>query len=249
MTATAEETSNQATAVAAATEEASTNVQTVAAASEELASSVTEISRQVAQSAAIAQKAVSEADRTNATVQGLFKDAASIGDVVKLINEIAEPDQPSRAQCHDRGGARRRGRQGICRGGGRGQEPRRTNREGHRTDRRPDLVDPDFIERSRQRHQGHLHDDQRDERDRLRDCQRGGRAGLGDAGDRTQRAAGGARHRRNLVERRRRPAGRRRYRRRRPSGAAGVRRIVEAVRDDARPGRKPSSATSRPPDR
>jgi methyl-accepting chemotaxis protein len=89
MTATAEETSNQATAVAAATEEASTNVQTVAAASEELASSVTEISRQVAQSATIARKAVGEADRTNATVQGLFKDAAAIGDVVKLISEIA----------------------------------------------------------------------------------------------------------------------------------------------------------------
>lgn len=89
MTATAEETSNQATAVAAATEEASTNVQTVAAASEQLASSVAEISRQVAQSATIAQKAVGEADRTNTTVQGLFKDAASIGDVVKLISEIA----------------------------------------------------------------------------------------------------------------------------------------------------------------
>jgi methyl-accepting chemotaxis protein len=89
MTATAEETSSQATAVAAATEEASANVQTVAAASEELASSVSEISRQVAQSATIAQKAVTEAERTNATVQGLFKDAASIGDVVKLISEIA----------------------------------------------------------------------------------------------------------------------------------------------------------------
>ena len=89
MTATAEETSNQATAVAAATEEASTNVQTVAAASEELASSVTEIGRQVAQSAAIAQKAVEEADRTNMTVQGLYEGAASIGDVVKLINDIA----------------------------------------------------------------------------------------------------------------------------------------------------------------
>jgi methyl-accepting chemotaxis protein len=89
MTATAEETSSQATAVAAATEEASTNVQTVAAASEELASSVNEISRQVAQSAAIAQKAVAEADRTNTTVQGLFNDAASIGDVVKLISDIA----------------------------------------------------------------------------------------------------------------------------------------------------------------
>jgi len=89
MTATAEETGNKTTAVAAATEEASTNVQTVAAASEQLASSVTEISRQVAQSATMARKAVVEADRTNTTVQGLFKDAANIGDVVKLISEIA----------------------------------------------------------------------------------------------------------------------------------------------------------------
>jgi methyl-accepting chemotaxis protein len=89
MTATAEETSSQATAVAAATEEASANVQTVAAASEELASSVTEISRQVAQSASIAQKAVIEAERTNTSMQGLCNDAAAIGDVVKLITEIA----------------------------------------------------------------------------------------------------------------------------------------------------------------
>jgi methyl-accepting chemotaxis protein len=89
MTSTAEETSNQATAVAAATEEASTNVQTVAAASEELASSVTEIGRQVAQSSAVAQKAVAEANRTNITVQGLSNEAASIGDVVKLISDIA----------------------------------------------------------------------------------------------------------------------------------------------------------------
>jgi methyl-accepting chemotaxis protein len=89
MTATAEETSCQATAVSAATEEASVNVQTVAAASEELATSVTEISRQVTQSANIAQKAVSEADRTNTTVQGLLNEASSIGDVVKLITEIA----------------------------------------------------------------------------------------------------------------------------------------------------------------
>ena len=89
MTATAEETSNQATAVAAATEEASTNVQTVAAAAEELTSSVTEIGRQVTQSSQIAQKAVTEAARTNATVESLSNEAAAIGDVVKLINEIA----------------------------------------------------------------------------------------------------------------------------------------------------------------
>jgi methyl-accepting chemotaxis protein len=43
----------------------------------------------VAQSAAIAQKAVEEADRTNTTVQGLYDGAASIGDVVKLISDIA----------------------------------------------------------------------------------------------------------------------------------------------------------------
>jgi methyl-accepting chemotaxis protein len=43
----------------------------------------------VTQSASIAQKAVVEAERTNATVHGLIKDASAIGDVVKLINEIA----------------------------------------------------------------------------------------------------------------------------------------------------------------
>ncbi len=74
-------------------------------------------------------------------------DAASIGDVVKLINEIAGADQSARAQCHDRGGARRRGGPGLCRGGVRGQEPRRTDRQGDRTDRRPDRLDPEFVER------------------------------------------------------------------------------------------------------
>ncbi|WP_444838306.1 HAMP domain-containing methyl-accepting chemotaxis protein [Bradyrhizobium sp.] len=89
MSSTAEETSVQATAVSAATEEASANVQTVASAAEELASSVTEISRQVAQSANIAQRAVTEAERANKQVHGLQSDAAGIGDVVRLINEIA----------------------------------------------------------------------------------------------------------------------------------------------------------------
>jgi methyl-accepting chemotaxis protein len=89
MTATAEETTNQATAVAAATEEASTNVQTVSAAAEELTSSISEISRQVAQSSDVARKAVAEAERTNSTVRELSSEATRIGDVVKLINEIA----------------------------------------------------------------------------------------------------------------------------------------------------------------
>ena len=89
MAATAEETSRQAGAVSAASEEASTNVQTVAAATEEMSSSIGEIGRQVQQSSQIANKAVDEAARTNATVQGLSAAAQKIGAVVELIQEIA----------------------------------------------------------------------------------------------------------------------------------------------------------------
>ena len=89
MSATAEETSRQATAVAATTEQASTNVQTVASASEELSSSISEIGRQVEQSSAITKKAVDQAKTTSMTVDGLAKAAQRIGDVVKLIQDIA----------------------------------------------------------------------------------------------------------------------------------------------------------------
>ncbi|MFO1190457.1 MAG: globin-coupled sensor protein [Alphaproteobacteria bacterium] len=89
LAATAEETSRQSTAVAAASEQASTNVQTVAAAAEELSASISEISRQVTQSTTIANQAVDQATRTNETVNGLATAAQKIGDVVKLINDIA----------------------------------------------------------------------------------------------------------------------------------------------------------------
>ncbi|HET8727535.1 MAG TPA: methyl-accepting chemotaxis protein, partial [Alphaproteobacteria bacterium] len=89
LTATAEETSRQSTAVAAASEQASTNVQTVASAAEELSSSIAEISRQVSQSAEIAGRAVTDAERTNVQVQGLAEAAQKIGEVVQLITDIA----------------------------------------------------------------------------------------------------------------------------------------------------------------
>jgi methyl-accepting chemotaxis protein len=89
MAATAEESNRQASSVAAATEQTSTNVQTVAVSAEELSSSISEISRQVTQSATIAQKAVAEAAHTNGTVQGLAESAQRIGEVVKLIQGIA----------------------------------------------------------------------------------------------------------------------------------------------------------------
>ncbi|MBE0531034.1 MAG: methyl-accepting chemotaxis protein [Rhodospirillales bacterium] len=90
MSATAEETTRQASAVAAASEQASANVETVASASEELSSSIAEISRQVTQASQIAAAAVSEAEQTNVKVQGLAQAANKIGEVVALITDIAE---------------------------------------------------------------------------------------------------------------------------------------------------------------
>jgi methyl-accepting chemotaxis protein len=89
MSATAEETSRQATAVAAATEQASSNVQTVASAAEELATSVREIGRQMSESHNMTRDATNEAERTQATVRGLAQAAEKIGEIVDLINSIA----------------------------------------------------------------------------------------------------------------------------------------------------------------
>ncbi|MGC1534025.1 MAG: methyl-accepting chemotaxis protein [Bradyrhizobium sp.] len=89
MTATASDASARAANVGAASQSASGNVGTVAAAAEELSSSVTEISRQVGRSSEIASQAVSDAERTNATVQVLSTGAEKIGEVVKLIHSIA----------------------------------------------------------------------------------------------------------------------------------------------------------------
>jgi len=89
MQTTADNTNQQATAVATASEQASANVQTVASSAEELSASVSEISRQVAQSNSIAQNAVAKADETNVKVEQLAQAAQKIGDVVNLINDIA----------------------------------------------------------------------------------------------------------------------------------------------------------------
>jgi methyl-accepting chemotaxis protein len=89
MTSTASDASARAATVTAASESASHNVGTVASAAEELSSSVAEITRQVSQSSEVAHKAVSDAERTNATVQVLSNGAMKIGEVVQLIHNIA----------------------------------------------------------------------------------------------------------------------------------------------------------------
>ena len=83
-------TNSQASAAAAASTQTAGNMQAVASGAEELAASVSEISRQAADALSISTKAVEQADETNKIVSGLAQAAQKIGDVVKLINNIAE---------------------------------------------------------------------------------------------------------------------------------------------------------------
>lgn len=85
----AQQTSRQATAVAAASTEATTNVETVASATEELSASTGEIGNRVTEAAQVSQKAADESARTNEMVQKLSVAAQKIGEVVNLINAIA----------------------------------------------------------------------------------------------------------------------------------------------------------------
>lgn len=90
MTDTAEETRSQAQIVASVAEKTSENIQSVSSASGELTGSVDEISRQVTQSTEIAKRAIAEAGQANSTVEGLAGAAQKIGEVVNLIQDIAE---------------------------------------------------------------------------------------------------------------------------------------------------------------
>ena len=89
MASTADQSIRQATTVASAAEETSANVHTVAAASEEMSASIQEIVTQVSQSSSLANQAVDDTHRTEATVQRLTEVAASITDVVAMITNIA----------------------------------------------------------------------------------------------------------------------------------------------------------------
>ncbi|MBE9605941.1 HAMP domain-containing protein [Acetobacteraceae bacterium H6797] len=85
----AEQTGQEVGAVAEAAGHANREVQAVAAAAEEMASSIAEISRRVAEAADVAARAVSEAQATDGTVRSLSEGASRIGEVVRLIGDIA----------------------------------------------------------------------------------------------------------------------------------------------------------------
>jgi len=86
----AAENQSMATTVAAAAEQATVNVQTVAAATEELSASVEEIARQVSASSNQTTNASQETAGAASKIDTLQAASNTIGQVVNLINDIAE---------------------------------------------------------------------------------------------------------------------------------------------------------------
>jgi len=89
MATAARENAQRVGAAANASSAASGDAQSIAAAAEELSASVSEIQRQVQRSTEITARAVAEAGTSSAKVRELIEAAQKIGDIVRLINEIA----------------------------------------------------------------------------------------------------------------------------------------------------------------
>jgi methyl-accepting chemotaxis protein len=90
MSSNAEETSAQANVVAAAAEQATRNLQTVAAATEQMTASIGEIARSASTAAQVASRAVEKAGIAKVTMSHLGESSGAIGEVVKVINSIAQ---------------------------------------------------------------------------------------------------------------------------------------------------------------
>jgi len=89
MASAADRSNQRAMSVSRASDQATDNVNTVAAAAEELSASISEIARQVGKSSQIAGAAVRQAGETTTTMRTLAQAADRIGEVVRLINDIA----------------------------------------------------------------------------------------------------------------------------------------------------------------
>ncbi len=83
------QTSQRAEGAVQASNEASTNVETAASAANELSASIDEISRQLGQTNNLVGIAADEAGATNDQIDSLANAARKIGDVVKLIQDVA----------------------------------------------------------------------------------------------------------------------------------------------------------------
>jgi methyl-accepting chemotaxis protein len=84
-----EQASQRAESAVKASSDASANVATAATAATELSASIAEIGHQLMRAAEVVRVSVNEAETTNQQIAGLAEAAQKIGDVVKLIRDIA----------------------------------------------------------------------------------------------------------------------------------------------------------------
>jgi methyl-accepting chemotaxis protein len=89
LSAASNEASRRAESVVEASSSASSGVQTAAFATDELSSSIGEIARQIDQTHSVVRVAVDEAQATSEEMTALSDTAQKIGDIVKLIQDIA----------------------------------------------------------------------------------------------------------------------------------------------------------------
>ncbi len=89
MAGSAERVGNNAQAVSGAAQQTQSNVEAVAAAAEELSASIREISAQVSQASEVSARAADEGERARGTIHGLTNAASRIGEVARLIEDIA----------------------------------------------------------------------------------------------------------------------------------------------------------------
>ncbi|MBZ5644746.1 MAG: methyl-accepting chemotaxis protein [Acidobacteriia bacterium] len=85
-----DETSTQVSAVSAASDQVSRNLQTVATGAEEMSATIKDIAKNATEAARVASEAVKVAEDTNHTVSKLGVSSAEIGNVIKVINSIAQ---------------------------------------------------------------------------------------------------------------------------------------------------------------
>ena len=90
LTSTADSTGRTSSEAAAASQEVSSNVQSVARTAEDMTSSVQAIGHKVHEASRIASEAVKQAKSTDGKIAQLSESAARIGDVIKLITDVAE---------------------------------------------------------------------------------------------------------------------------------------------------------------
>jgi methyl-accepting chemotaxis protein len=89
VSASAADATRQSSAVAGSAQSASENVETVSSAAGALSQAIAEVAGQIERSAGMAKRAVEEANRGNTEVEALSAAAQRIGDVVRLIEQIA----------------------------------------------------------------------------------------------------------------------------------------------------------------